>query len=234
MSYRRALIVLLCAAATGFAADSVWTAPARPTVDDSITFHLFSLSVCCCAEYHNDKVLVNDTMITLSFAVNSEPCTRCNCFAAGDWHEFKTGPLAAGTYGIYTAQDYYCKPGDPCPMIGMPVIMVRVGEVTVYEDAPSYTMLSGRRHGFQPKDISIRFNARRAELTISFQKAMAASLKIYSASGREQTILAPHQHFAAGKHHFNLSDTPGAKGVCIVHVATQSPSSLSKAVVYEK
>jgi hypothetical protein len=109
--------------------DSVYVIPEAPTVEDSLLFNLFSHSICCCAAIHDKTVSVSDTVIYLDYAVDSEPCNYCDCVNLGEWLAFESGPLATGTYGIYKVEQYYCAPGDPCPL--EMIMPVRVGEVTI-------------------------------------------------------------------------------------------------------
>lgn len=123
------LVFCLMAAAAAQTNDTLIIKPQQPNILDSITFTVFIYEHCCCGAYHNELVTVGDTTITISYSYDREPCSLCMCFAPGQWHDFKTGPVTAGTYGIYQVEDYYCKPGDPCP--ASPVMPKRIGEVTV-------------------------------------------------------------------------------------------------------
>lgn len=116
--------------------DSVYTTPANPTTKDSITYNFYDADACCCAEFISPSVSVSDTMVYLSFSVNTTPCQLCKCAAAGKLYAFKGGALKAGKYGIYRAQSLYCPPGTVCPMIAL--LPVRIGEVVVR--SPSSTV----------------------------------------------------------------------------------------------
>lgn len=109
--------------------DSVYTTPASPVTKDSITYNFYDADACCCAEFISPTVSVSDTIVYLSFSVNTTPCQQCECFAAGKWYGFKGGALKAGKYGIYRAQSQYCPPGTACPLIAL--LPVRIGEVVV-------------------------------------------------------------------------------------------------------
>lgn len=125
----------ICAstAAAQFSAggDSVYTVPAKPTTKDSITYNFLDSDACCCAQFVNPTVSVVDTMVHLSFSVNTAPCQTCRCLAlpGGARCAFKGGPLKAGTYAIYRVQSFYCPPGTVCPMIV--ILPVRIGAVVV-------------------------------------------------------------------------------------------------------
>jgi hypothetical protein len=109
--------------------DSVYTVPARPTVKDPITYNFYDVSSCCCAEFVNPTVMVQDTIVYLSFSVNTDPCQLCRCLVPGAWNAFKGGTLKAGKYAIYRMETFYCPPGRVCPAIIM--LPVRIGQVTV-------------------------------------------------------------------------------------------------------
>ncbi len=128
--------LLLCALTASLAVaqfsaggDSVYTTPARPTTKDSITYNFYDSDACCCAEFVNPSVSVSDTMVYLSFSVNTAPCEACRCDMPGAWHAFAGGTLKAGRYGIYRNQSLYCPPGTVCPLIAL--LPVRIGEVVV-------------------------------------------------------------------------------------------------------
>jgi len=125
----RAILAVVFAASVAAAADSVWTEPARPTTRDSITFHLFLENNCCCTQYYGSNVVVDDSVIYLSYEFDTRNCMLCDCFAAGSWTIFESAPLAAGSYAIYNAGQVYCPPGEICPLGIM--LPVRVGEITV-------------------------------------------------------------------------------------------------------
>jgi hypothetical protein len=131
----RTLMAALFLCTIAFAGDSVWTEPAQPTTQDSITFHLFNEDECCCTQYHNVGVWGSDTTIMLGFEADSRPCAQCLCIVPGSWLELTSAPLAAGRYAIYKAESLYCPPGEECPAIA--ILPVRVGELTV--TAPSAT-----------------------------------------------------------------------------------------------
>jgi hypothetical protein len=127
--------------------DSVYTTPPKPLTKDSITYNFYDADACCCAQFVNPVILVQDTMVILSFSVNTNPCMLCDCIAAGKWYAFKGGRLAAGRYGIYRQENIYCPPGQACPaIIALPV---KIGEVVVTNTAsvgptaPHVTPLSG-------------------------------------------------------------------------------------------
>jgi hypothetical protein len=114
----------------------VYTIPASPTTKDSITYNFYDSDACCCAEFISPSVSVSDTIVYLSFSVNTTPCQLCKCAAAGKWYAFKGGALKAGKYGIYRAQSLYCPPGTACPMIAL--LPICIGEVVVR--SPSSTV----------------------------------------------------------------------------------------------
>jgi hypothetical protein len=127
------LYVSLSGAQFSVAGDSVYTTPARPTIHDSITYNFFDSNACCCAEFVNPAVRIQDTMVFLSFSVNTTPCQVCKCAGTGLWNKFKGAPLKAGRYGIYRQQAFYCPTGFACPAIVL--LPVRIGEVVVSNTA---------------------------------------------------------------------------------------------------
>jgi hypothetical protein len=128
--------LFFCALCASFAAaqfsaigDSVYTTPARPTPKDSITYNFYDADACCCAVFVDPSVSIVDTMVRLTFSVNTAQCDLCRCILPGARQAFKGGPLKAGKYGIYRAQSFYCPPGSLCPAIV--ILPVRIGEMVV-------------------------------------------------------------------------------------------------------
>jgi hypothetical protein len=122
----------IAAAQFSAAGDSVYTTPAKPTTKDSITYNFYDSDACCCAQFVNPSVFVSDTIVYLSFSVNTTPCQLCKCAGTGVWSAFKGGRLKAGRYSIYREQSFYCPPGTPCPLIAL--LPIRIGQVTVSPD----------------------------------------------------------------------------------------------------
>jgi hypothetical protein len=118
------------------AGDSVYTTPAKPTTKDSITYNFYDSDACCCAQFVNPTVSVSDTIVYLSFSVNTAPCQLCKCAGTGAWNAFKGGTLKAGKYAIYREQSFYCPPGSLCPAIAL--LPVRIGQVVVAPDTTTY------------------------------------------------------------------------------------------------
>jgi hypothetical protein len=138
----RMLAVVVMVAVGSEAKDSVWTEPAQPTTRDSVTFHLFLENNCCCTQYHGETVVVEDTVIYLSYEFDTRNCAACMCFAQGSWATFESDRLSAATYGVYNAGQVYCPPGEICPL-GM-LVPVRVGELTVSEPSSARPVRSAR------------------------------------------------------------------------------------------
>jgi hypothetical protein len=126
---RTVSLVLLACTVELWAADTVTVTPTNPTFRDSLSFDLYNEARCCVTQYYGDTVLVNDTTIVLSYEYDDTLCPYVQCLLPGSHHEFATGPVAAGTYGIYKMESMYCPPGRICPL--GPIVMRRVGEVTV-------------------------------------------------------------------------------------------------------
>jgi hypothetical protein len=216
MAVRHVLIAFLCWTATAVAGDTLVVKPARPTVGDSITFSLFNFDACCCGVYHDTAVGVADTTITLSFSLDEEPCTRCECFAAGSWIDFESGPLPAGTYGVYKAQATYCPPGMICALSAAgPVMLVRIGQVTVRDTSlTSSRRVAGRAApqsalaaGYNPSSRTVWFALPRAQRTV---------VGLFSADGRS-TKLA-NGWFSAGVHVVDVGDRGIAPGAYVLRV----------------
>jgi hypothetical protein len=121
--------------------DSVYATPPKPLTKDSITYNFYDADACCCAQFVNPMVLVQDSMVILFFSVNTNPCMLCDCMGIGKWYAFKGGRLKAGRYGIYRQENIYCPPGQACPaIIALPV---KIGEVVVTNPASVRPMAQG-------------------------------------------------------------------------------------------
>jgi hypothetical protein len=131
---RVALIFIALMSLAVHAADTVYVEPENATGNDAIVLHLYSESICCCALIYNMTMRVDDAEIYLDYEVDSEPCTRCYCFAPGMWLEVESEPLAAGSYTVYKVENYYCPPGRPCPM--ELILPERVGEIVIHGSTP--------------------------------------------------------------------------------------------------
>jgi hypothetical protein len=148
--------VSLTAAQFSAAGDSVYTTPAKPTTKDSITYNFYDSDACCCAQFVNPTVSVSDTIVYLSFSVNTAPCQLCKCSAAGAWNAFKGGPFKAGKYAIYREQSFYCPPGSLCPAIVL--LPVRIGQVVVAPDTTTYPQFRLTPQSPAPQDsVSLWF-----------------------------------------------------------------------------
>jgi len=215
MDFRLFAAVLLCSAACARAGDSVWVEPSSPTDQDSITFNLFDLDMCCCAVVHGDTVGVVDTVIALSYSVDEAPCQLCRCFAAGAWIAFKTGPLAAGTYAVYKLKSLYCPPGQACILVAPQY--ARVGEVTVRSTTVSREAVTSRSNGSAAR---IRHSPGESAFSVEFERDTKASIEVYAADGRRIATLARNRRLARGTHTFSLSGRHSASGAVTVAIST--------------
>jgi len=127
----KAAILCFLAMTAAFATDSLTISPSSPTTKDSVTFGLFSDRFCCCTQYLNKTLTVNDSTLTLQYVPNSTACALCDCFAAGSWTTFTSAPLKAGVYNVYRLEIAYCPPGQICPL-GV-LVPVKMGRFTVRE-----------------------------------------------------------------------------------------------------
>jgi hypothetical protein len=157
--------------------DTVLFLPEKPTIKDSVTFHLFNAGACCCMAYHDNGVLLTDTIIDLAYSADNSLCQVCRCSKPGSWTEFRTGPLAAGRYGIYKVQSPYCKPGTMCPdYLPAPV---RVGNLTVSNS----TLVSGPKVQLFTGEFSVRWASDNNSLFIMVPQAGPVEIRMYSLRG---------------------------------------------------
>jgi hypothetical protein len=161
------------------AGDSVFTTPTHPTIKDSITYTFLDSDACCCAEFVNPSVFVSDTIVYLSFSVNTAPCQTCKCLVAGTRHSFAGGPLNTGKYGIYREQSFYCPPGTMCPLIA--ILPIRIGEVTVSSStaAGEIEQFAPRKSGF----VVSQGTDRTVALYYVLQRQSSVKTSVFSARG---------------------------------------------------
>ncbi len=155
-TFKNAIIVCFVFALCSFAqigsqGDSVYTVPAHPTVKDSITYNYYNANACCCSEFVNPVVGVSDSIVYLSFSLNTDLCATCKCLVAGTWHAFKGGKLPAGKYSIFREQSFYCPPPRLCPMIA--VLPVKIGEFVVTSGTNVQTGMSAKKSTQNPLPI---------------------------------------------------------------------------------
>ena len=184
--------------------DSVYTAPVQPTIKDSITYYFHDSDACCCAQFVNPMVSVSDTMVYLSFSVNTAPCQLCNCITAGKWYAFKGGALKPGKYGIYRAESMYCPPGTACPMIAL--LPVRIGEIvvrsstsTVRPTASSNVLVNG-----------MTLTQGKGTITMNYILNLPAHIrvKVFNARGMLAAEI-DNRSASSGMHHFSWKATVG-------------------------
>jgi hypothetical protein len=221
-----AFSVSLAAAQFSAAGDSVYTTPAKPTTKDSITYNFYDSDACCCAQFVNPSVIISDTIVYLSFSVNTTPCQLCKCLAAGAWNAFKGGPLKAGRYSIYREQSFYCPPGTPCPMIA--ILPIRIGEVVVTnptsvgQEAPGIMPLSGLMLTQEKNTVTLDY---------AVKQPGNVQVKIMNARG----ILTGEIYngrAASGTHRWSW--TAAAPGVYFMSVETNGVSVAARKIVVSR
>jgi hypothetical protein len=203
--------------------DSVYTTPPKPLTKDSITYNFYDADACCCAQFVNPMVLVQDTMVILSFSVNTAPCMVCLCAGAGKWYAFKGGRLSAGRYGIYKQENIYCPPGQACPaIIAMPV---KIGEVVVTNTASvgptalHVTPLSGLTLTQEKSTISLSF---------VLPQPGHVRVNVYNARGMRAGEIFNGQAMP-GTHRFSW--TAAGPGVYVVSVEADGRAATQKVIV---
>ncbi|MBD3420130.1 MAG: hypothetical protein GF398_08445 [Chitinivibrionales bacterium] len=120
--------------------DSLVVEPESLTTQDSITFRLFNADLCCCTQYYNDTVLVEDTLIYLVYEYDESPCSVCRCFGPGSRLSFDLRPIDAGSYDVYKMESRYCPPGHAC--IAVAPHMAKLGRIAVLPANATDTGLS--------------------------------------------------------------------------------------------
>jgi len=161
--------------------DSLVIDPGAPTTSDSITFQIYFPAHSCCAIYADTAIVIQDTIIYLQFSVDSSLAPLCFCIAPGNWLILKTGPIAAGTYGVYEAPQNYCPPTQFCIEIAPPP-PVRIGEVTVSGTT------SGKREVFFSRTPKIQVfpNPFSKSVTVNFENfgVGIATVEIFNINGK--------------------------------------------------
>lgn len=207
--------------------DTVTVIPANPTTRDSITFIFYDADACCCAVFVNPSVIVSDTMVMLSYALNTDPCALCMCIAPGVRQTFRSGPLKAGKYGIYSAASIYCPPPRICPMIA--IMPVRVGEFVVKPP-----VLSVRPAALESK-LGSGFTLSQEKNTVTLFGSCAnpekVTVQVFNSRGILIGEMAGEQS-APGS--FRSSWTAGARGVYLLSVKADGVLLSSHRVVIHR
>jgi hypothetical protein len=219
--------VSLAAAQFSAAGDSVYTTPAKPTTKDSITYNFYDSDACCCAQFVNPLVSVSDTIVYLSFSVNTTPCLTCMCIAAGGkWYALKGGPLKAGKYGIYREQSFYCPPGTACPMIA--ILPIRIGEVVVTnpasvgQEAPGIVPLSG---------LVVTQERNTINASYVLNQPGRLRVKVFNARGAKAGEIYNRQT-ASGTQRFSW--TAAAPGIYFVFVEVNGVSAATQKIIVSR
>lgn len=202
--------------------DTVTVAPPKPTFMDSLHFDLYNANHSCCTHYYSKNVSVTDTVIMLSYEYED---SMCMCIIPGSHTQFSCGPQKVGKYGIYKAESMYCPPGQVCPL--GPVMIKRVGEVTVY--APTSAVRErASRAAYVMSPISILRSSCGTILRLNLDRAQAVSVHVYSANGACLATLLTGQYFSQGPHSVDLKSLAKACGIAIIRVqgATFSASRI--------
>jgi hypothetical protein len=202
--------------------DSVYTFPAKPTIKDSITYNFFDEDACCCAQFVNPAVLVQDTMVILSFSVNTAPCQVCLCIAAGKWYAFKGGALKAGRYGIYRQENIYCAPGQACPPIAF--LPVRIGEVIVSSTAVSSPMPTAPR----TEGLALRQEGSTVDMSYSLNRSAHLRVTVFNARGM---LVGRLYNGLAGAGMHGFSWKAPAQGVYVMSVEINGTANVSRKII---
>jgi hypothetical protein len=199
------IFFILAAALAAFAGDTLVISPESPTTKDSVELRLYSDSLCCCTQYLNPFLSLQDSTLTLVYTPNATPCLLCDCFAAGSWVTFKSAPLKAGAYNVYKQEIPYCPPGQVCPaFVPAPV---KMGRFTVKQFA---NIEKGRTLSALPMEISP--NPFRTSTLISFANPTSPSyLAIFDVKG---TKVAEFTNLNNSRVSWNAADQAG--GIYIV------------------
>lgn len=195
--------------------DTVTVTPQKPTFLDSLHFDLYNASHCCCTQYYSKNVSVSDTTIMLSFQYDDSLCMLCLCLAAGSHTQFASGPQKAGKYGIYKAESMYCPPGQVCPL--GPVMIKRVGEVTVYAPTSAVREKSSIASGGM-SPISILRSSSGMILHLNLDRAQTLSVSVFSTNGSKIKTLLKDRFFSWGTHSFGFDGLPNVSGITILKV----------------
>lgn len=212
------LLFVIILALFAQAADSVWVEPIQPTAHDSLVFNLFNEQNCCCADYHNKTVIVNDTSIILQYQIDTDPCLSCRCLVAGSWTQFEHEPVVAGTYSIFKAQGTYCPVGKPCPLAAAP-LLEKVGKVTVHGSTSAKMDIShDRQRGVSDSPVRVSYRASDQTLYVHFAQPRKAAIELFTAGGVRLAVIHTRAYFSSGEHVINIGANADIAGVAIVAV----------------
>ncbi|NLG17515.1 MAG: hypothetical protein GX556_09330 [Fibrobacter sp.] len=202
--------------------DTVLIDPLEPADTDSLTFSLFTTGHCCCSDFWNKGVSVKDTIIFISYIVSDTSCSKCDCESAGAWEQFKSAPIPAGHYAIYTSEVNYC-PGEACHV---EIMSKQVGEITI--DAASPIKQTVIRKNL-PETASLKTLG--SNLLISLRQSSLITLKIYDIQG---ALLSEIQmgKLPAGNHKVEMKKQGNVRAseMVIVQMNVDGVSRVSKGV----
>jgi hypothetical protein len=203
----------------------VYTIPAKPTTNDSITYHFYDKNMCCGTQFVNPSVSVFDTQVYLGFSANTTPCQFVKCFVAGAGYDFKVGKLKAGKYGIYKAETFYCTT-KVCPMIA--IMPVRIGEVVV---TTPLAIVPGDPATMPVEALVFEQGKSAINLDYLLEKQSYVRISVYNARG----ILAAHIYkgiASKGTHRFSWMAT--ARGVYVMSVEVNGTQVAERKIVVSR
>jgi hypothetical protein len=155
--------------------DTVIVKPSNPTTKDSLVFNLYNASATC-VDYFNKSVIVGDTTIVLNEASSQADCILYQ--QPGEWTQFTSAPLKAGSYGIYKSQTAYCQPNQICPGI---IVITRVGHVRVFESASTVSPARSADKMGMPLSITA---SHRGLVIAAAQPMHSVNISAYTVDGR--------------------------------------------------
>lgn len=213
-------------AAAGSPDDYVQVSPPQPTDLGSINFSLHNAGHCCKTVFHDNKVSIGDSTITLSYTYDDSLCPFTECFVAGSQTDFYCQEVKAGTYPIYRVETPYCPPEVLCTLtIATPLL---VGQVTV---VPAVGIKSGRNALRTLPEQGLAVAG--ATVRVTTIRNATVTLCLYDVRGR--FIARIFDGFLpGGKHCFDLretTETSFAKGIMIVRLSVNGTLAASQAVV---
>ena len=206
--------------------DTVTITPEKPTTDDSLIFRAYNADHCCCTQYRNKLVTVNDSSIILSSAVNEKNCKTCFCFAAGSYTEFSCGPIESGTYKIFKSEEIYCPPGQLCPAIAIPVRLIQIGEVTVRAAFPVNQSTASKIARQRSSHSVLFYSSAEKKIILKLAKAQFVLVTAYIVNGEQSKELSSRKFLPAGTHSFKMDLQRFKSGVVIIHVKGENFSEV--------
>jgi len=208
--------------------DTVTVVPVKPSENDSLTISLRTSNHCCCTQYTNQKVTVNDSAMAIYLfdSYNEQNCPSCECFVAGSTIKFSSGPIPAGKYRVFWSEDMYCPPGKICPAIAIPVHVVQVGEIIVTPEHSTDLIPDSKVTKSKQIHSVLSYSGADKRVILKLAKSQFVLVTAYVVNGEKSTEFSSKKYLQAGTHSFRMDQQRFKSGVVVIHVKGENFSEV--------